>query len=291
MRTHLFRRGVISLLFASILAGTSFVYAAEKPEMTMEEYPRIDGSLACVPLCESLAIEMTGCSQFEAEDTMANFTNTNPCYHELAEGRTDIILAYEAAEATKEEITDFDQMNLQAVGKDALVFITNINNPVESLTVQQLYDIYTGKITNWSEVGGNDCEIMVFSRPEKSGSQTLMRKLLIGDAQIVENSEEIADMEGIINVLREYDNGSNAIGFSVYYYASQMHSQDDLKFLSVEGVEPLTDTIRTDEYPLTNAFYCGTTENSSEKAIEIQNWLLSEDGQKFVEECGYVPAQ
>lgn len=291
MKTGFLKKGMISVMFASMLACSMTAFGEGKPQMTIEEYPRIDGSLACVPLCEALAMEITGCSEFEAEDTMADFTNTNPCYHELSEGRCDIILAYEAAEATKAEIPDFDSLNLQPVGKDALVFITNVNNPVESLTVQELYDIYTGKITNWSEVGGNDCEIMVFSRPEKSGSQTLMRKLLIGDAQVVENSEEITDMEGIINVLRDYDNSANAIGFSVYYYASTMHSQPDLKFISVEGVEPLTDTIRTDEYPLTNAFYCGTTGASSENAIAIQDWMLSEEGQMFVEECGYVPAR
>ena len=77
---------------------------AVKPQMTYEEYPRIDGSLACVPLCEALAVEITGCTDAQAEETMVDFTNTNPCYIQLAEGKTDILLAYEPADSTKEEL-------------------------------------------------------------------------------------------------------------------------------------------------------------------------------------------
>lgn len=262
-----------------------------KPQMSYEEYPRIDGSLACVPLCEALAVEMTGCTQAQAEETMADFTNTNPCYLLLAEGGTDILLAYEPAESTKNELDCYEPLDVRPVGKDALVFIVNEDNPVESLTQQQAYDIYTGKITNWSEVGGSDMEIKAFQRPETSGSQTMMRKLLIGDAEMAEAETEMiaAGMDDIINALKEYDNSANALGYSVYYYASEMFKQPGLKFLQIDGVEPSNETIKSGEYPLINEFYCVTNEQSSDRAKEIREWLLSEDGQEFVEGCGYVP--
>lgn len=262
-----------------------------KPQMSYEEYPRIDGSLACVPLCEALAVEMTGCTQAQAEETMADFTNTNPCYLRLAEGGTDILLAYEPAESTKNELDSYESLDVRPVGKDALVFIVNEDNPVESLTQQQAYDIYTGKITSWSEVGGSDMEIKAFQRPETSGSQTMMRKLLIGDAEMAEAETEMiaAGMDDIINALKEYDNSANALGYSVYYYASEMFKQPGLKFLQIDGVEPSNETIKSGEYPLINEFYCVTNEQSSDRAKEIREWLLSEDGQEFVEGCGYVP--
>ncbi len=265
----------------------------EEPKMTYEEYPRIDGSLACVPLCEALVARLTGCTAAQAEETMADFTNTNPCYIQLAEGNRDILLAYEPAESTKEELESYGPLDMQPVGRDALVFIVNKDNPVESLTSQELYDIYTGKITNWREVGGEDQEIKAFQRPETSGSQTMMRKLLIGDAEMAEADEETiaVGMADIINALKEYDNSANALGYSVYYYASAMFSQPGLKFLRVDDVEPSNETIKSGEYPLVNSFYCVTNEQSSEKAGEIKDWLLSEEGQKFVEECGYVPAK
>ena len=100
----------------------------------------------------------------------------------------------------------------------------------------------------------------------------------------------IAEMEGLLNTVMEYDNSANAIGYSVYYYASVMMGNDDLKFLAVDGVAPDNDTIRSGEYKLTNPFYCGISNKSSENAVKIRDWLLTEEGQSFVEDCGYVPA-
>ncbi|MDO5424210.1 MAG: substrate-binding domain-containing protein [Eubacteriales bacterium] len=267
--------------------------AVPMPEMSYEEYPRIDGSLACVPLCEALAVRLTGCTDAQAEETMADFTNTNPSYLQLAEGKTDILLVYEAAQSTKEALEEYEPLDMEPVGKDALVFLVNEDNPVESLTKEQLFDIYTGKITNWKEVGGEDAQILAFQRPETSGSQTMMRSLLIGDARMAEAKTELiaSGMDDIIEALTEYDNSANALGYSVYYYASEMFRQPGLKFLRVENVEPSNETIREGEYPLVNAFYCVTNEQSSERAKEIQAWLLSEEGQAFVEECGYVAAR
>lgn len=275
-----------------IAASEPVQRSAPKPQMSYEEYPCIDGSLACVPLCEALAMEMTGCTIAKAEETMADFTNTNPCYLLLAEGGTDILLAYEPAESTKEELESYEPLDMQPVGKDALVFIVNEGNPVESLTQQQAYDIYTGKITNWSQVGGEDAQIKAFQRPETSGSQTMMRKLLIGDAQMAEAETEMiaVGMSDIIEALEQYDNSANALGYSVYYYASEMFRQPGLKFLQIDGVSPSNETIKSGEYPLINEFYCVTNQQSSPKALEIKEWLLSEEGQDFVEGCGYVPA-
>lgn len=262
------------------------------PQMEYSEFPRIDGSLACVPLIEALAVKCTGCSEEEAEETLADFVNTNPSYIELAKGNRDIILAYEPADLTKEQLKEYPELTMESVGRDALVFIVNKDNPVESLTTEQLKGIYTGTITNWSEVGGADEEIKVFSRPETSGSQTMMRALLLGDAEMADAvTEEVPSMEGIISALKDYDNSANAIGYSVYYYASMMFSQPDLKFLAVEGTEPSNETIGADVYPLVNDFYCVTNEQSCENARRIAGWLQTDAGQEFVEECGYVPVR
>lgn len=267
--------------------------AVLEPRMSLQEYPRIDGSTACVPLCEALAARLTGCTDAEAEETMSDFTNTNPCYLKLAEGERDILLAYEPAKETKEKLEEYEPLTMEPVGKDALVFLVNEDNPVDSVTTEQMRDIYTGKITSWSEVGGEDKEIKAFQRPETSGSQTMMRLLLIEDESMAEaDTERIASgMDDIIEALKEYDNSADALGYSVYYYASEMFRQPGLKFLKIDGVEPSNESIRTGEYPLVHEFYCVTNEQSSEYAKEIQAWLLTEDGQEFVEECGYVPVQ
>ena len=308
------------------------------PHMSYEEYPAVDGSLACVPLMEKLIMEVTGCSEAEAEASLDDFSNTNPSYYALLHGETDLILAYEASSDTKnylqeklqekeekekaaqnltenmsgdeypdqpeeieteeepyqkyrEEEKPVYEIDLQPVGQDALVFIVNADNPVESLTSQQIHDIYTGKITNWSEIGGEDIEVRPFQRRENSGSQTLMRLLLMGEEKIPEKQViSVAEMEGLINTVMEYDNSANAIGYSVYYYASVMMGNDRLKFLAVDGVSPSNETIRSGEYKLANPFYCGVSSASSDTAIQLRDWLLSEEGQQFVEDCGYVAA-
>lgn len=266
------------------------------PQMTLETYPEVDGSLACLPLMESLVQAVTGCTQAQAEESLARFSNTNPSYLRLQKGEADLILSYEASAQTKEEMAEGEQeksnpIDLQPVGKDALVFIVNAGNPVEGLTSQQIHDIYTGVIENWSEVGGEDIEIKAFQRRENSGSQTLMRLLLMGEEEIPEKQMiEIPTMEGLLDAVMEYDNSANAIGYSVYYYASVMMENPQLKFLQVDGVAPSNDTIRSGQYQLTNPFYAGTAASSSPEALQLRDWLLSEEGQRFVEDCGYVGA-
>ena len=296
---HLLHRAAIMTAVLLHLCAASYLWAGEAdlpeedmvPHMSYEEFPRIDGSLACVPMIEALAQKVTGCTEEEAESTLDDFTNTNPCYLQLAEGNRDILLVYEAAEETREMLKDYDPLDIRELGKDALVFLVNEDNPVESLTVQQIYDIYTGRITNWSEVGGNDVEIKAFLRPETSGSQTLMRKLILGDAKLIEGQfEQIPTMEGMINRLKDYENNSNALGFSVYYYASSMHQVPGVRLIRVEGVEPSNETISNGEYCLVNPFFVVTNGQSSGNALAIRDWLLTDDGQDFVEECGYVRA-
>lgn len=278
-----------ALLLTGLISGVTVMAQGSEPMMALEDYPAIDGSTACIPLCENLAIRMTGCSQTEAEITMSDYSNTNPSYLNLAQGNKDIIFSYEPAQETVEELKQYEPLNAEPIGKDALVFITNASNPVESLTVEQIRDIFSGKITNWSEVGGSNIKIQAFQRPETSGSQTMMRKLVMGDTVMKEAEIElIPTMEGMLEAIKIYDNSVSSIGFSVYYYASKMYEQPDLKFIRVNGVEPSNDTIRSGEYTLVNDFYCVTNDQSSDNAKKIQEWILTEDGQQFVEECGYV---
>lgn len=261
------------------------------PHMSYEEYPKVDGSLACVPLMEALIMEVTGCTEAQAEESLVDFSNTNPSYEQLTYGAVELILSYEASADTKSRLNDLADLELLPVGKDALVFLVNAGNPVENLTQEQICDIYRGNITQWSEVGGEAAPIKAFQRRENSGSQTLMRLLLMGDEEIPEKQMvRIEGMEGLIDALVEFDNSANAIGYSVYYYASSMYHQDNLKFLAVDGVSPDRDTIRTGSYPLTNPFYVGTGKQSGENAIRLRDWLLSEEGQRFVEAQGYVSA-
>lgn len=254
----------------------------------ISDFPKIDGSLATLPLAIALFQKFTDSNERTAEENVV-FTNTNPSYYELMDGKADILLVYEAADKTKEE-TKGAGFEITPIGKDALVFIVNESNPVESLTTQQLIDIYSGKIKNWKEVGGLDSEIIAFQRPDESGSQTMMKKLLMKETKMVKAPKEIVatEMGDIIEGIAQYNNSGNALGYSVYYYAKNMFMVEGVKFLKVNGVAPDNETIKTSAYPFINEFFAVLSPNSSVGAKQMKDYLVSDDGQKFIEESGYV---
>ena len=204
-----------------------------------------------------------------------------------------LIIAYEAPESVKEELkADGDPLEQKAIGRDALVFIVNEDNPVQSLTLQQLKDIYAGTITNWKDVGGKDQEIVAFQRGEDSGSQTLFKKLLIQGGELMTPPSELAPaaMGELVDSIADYNNSANAIGFSVYYYIDQMYSKPGLRLLAVDGVTPSNDTLADGSYPLCNDFYAVIHPDAAADSPErrLYDWLDTDAGQDCIKKAGYV---
>lgn len=262
------------------------------PKFEYESCPRIDGSTANIPLAVALVKLMTGCTEAEAEESI-DVSGTDPAYYALDDGSADMLLVYHPAQATIDELDVFNRFNMDIIGYDALVFMVNADNPVESLTADQIRGIYSGKITNWKEVGGNDAPIAAFQRPTLSGSQTMMLNLMMGDTKMAEADSEIVaiTMSDIVEAVAAYDNTANAIGYSVFYYASTMYAQPNLKFIAVDGVIPSNDTIKSNAYTYRSPFYAVTKKNAPIEIRATAEWLLTEQGQRFIEECGYVSAK
>ncbi|MBR3383265.1 MAG: substrate-binding domain-containing protein [Clostridia bacterium] len=264
---------------------------AERPSCALAEYPKVDGSTANIPMALGLIKAVTGCTDDEAQASI-NFSTTDYSYEALAEGRCDMLLVYEASRPTKEQYDPANNMDMHPIGLDALVFITNTDNPVDSLTLDQIRGIFSGEITNWKDVGGLDAPINAFQRPELSGSQTLMLDLCMKEVPMAPVEQILVSntMEDVINDIAAYDNSANAIGYSVYYYAKNMYTFPNLKFITVDGVTPTNETINSGEYPFINPFYAILPkQNVDPMAASMVNWLESEEGQLFVSQCGYVP--
>ena len=270
---------------------------AAEPFLTPEQFPGVDGSTACIPLIAQMMARTTGVRLIEAESVVAVSTTA---YAWEAMGvyddtSTDMLLVYEAPDYVKEELAaagaDLEQ---KAVGRDALVFIVNDANPVESLTLAQLREIYAGRVTNWKEVGGADAPIVAFQRGEDSGSQALFEKLLIAGGALMDAPTELApaSMGGLVDSIAAYNNSANAIGFSVYYYIDQMYSQPGLRLLRVEGVAPTNETIADQSYPLCNDFYAVIRASAAPDSPERQlyDWLSTDAGVDCIRAAGYVPA-
>jgi len=266
--------------------------ATMEPIFKKEDMPRLDGSTANIPMAMLMLQRAAGMTQEEAE-LAVNFTTTPNAYYNLYNGATDLLLVYEADESMKAMIAESGvELEYHPIGRDALVFIANESNPVSNLTTKQLQDIYQGKITNWKDVGGKDAKIEAYQRPDTSGSQALMAKLVMKGLTFMDAplEKKPAEMGGLVDALAEYNNNGNALGYSVYYYAENMYRQPGLKFISVDGVAPANETIASDEYPHTNEFYAVIRKNEPQggSVRKMLQWILSDEGKQAVKDAGYV---
>ena len=273
--------------------------AVQQPEpfLTAEEFPPLDGSTACIPLMAQMLADTTG---MDLEEARSSITVSTTAYagenFGLYDTTTRMLVVYEAPDYVKEELQEANvQLEQKPIGRDALVFIVNESNPVQSLTRQQLKDIYAGKITNWKDVGGDDLDIVPFQRSEDSGSQTLFKKLLIQGGELMTPPSELAPaaMGELVDSIADYNNSANAIGFSVYYYIDQMYSKPGLRLLAVDGVAPSNDTLADGSYPLCNDFYAVLHADAAADSPErrLYDWLDTDAGQACIQKAGYVPAQ
>ena len=261
---------------------------------TEDNYPRVDGSTANIPLGRALAMKLAGVDEDKA-DLLSVFSTTSNAYYNLVEKQVDIILAYQEDRETLEYINDSNvELEYYPIGWDALVFIVNESNAVESLTKSQIQTVYTGDVTNWASLGGANEPVIAFQRNENSGSQALMRKLVMGNLTMAQApSEQMpSEMGELIERLSDYDNGQGAIGYSVYYYVQNMYELSGLKLLAIDGVNPSNETIANQTYPYINQFYAVIRKDSTPDSVErkMLNWLLSPEGTKLITEAGYVAA-
>ncbi len=251
-----------------------------------DEEVKIDASLATQPLTDAY---IEGLDNFKIT---ADYSNTDPAYTKLINKEVDLIVV---TEPSKEELERAKEANVELdvipVVNEGFVFYTNVNNSVNDLSLEQIQKIYTGEISNWKELGGEDAAIIAYQRPVNSGSQTGILSLVMKDKKMKEptTTEYVESMAGIIDVVSNYDNGKEAIGYSYYYYATAMYGNDKMKFFSVDGVFPNHDTIKNSSYPLITAYYIVTLKgNDNETVKALKNAMLSNRGQKIARNAGYV---
>ncbi|MDR1431762.1 MAG: substrate-binding domain-containing protein [Propionibacteriaceae bacterium] len=275
------------------------------PQFAASGLPKIDGSTANIPLCSLLVQRLANLPEAEA-DAHCEFSTTPSAYSNLIYGAPDgepdyepepdypsLLLVYQADEDTEAQVKESGvELEYHPIGRDALVFLTNEANPVNGLTTSQLKSIYTGKTVNWRDVGGGNQEIIAYQRPETSGSQALMRKFVMGKAKFGKGPQTL--VSGSMNALTEgvasYSNTGNALGYSVFYYVTEMLDMAELKLLAVDGVDPTKETIRVGQYPHTNDYYAviRASEPKGSPARQIVEWLESAGGTQLIAEAGYV---
>jgi phosphate transport system substrate-binding protein len=278
---------VITIILTSCTSGNI------SPRFNKDNYPKVDGSTATIPLSENIAAKLLNLTSEEGKAFIKHNTTHN-AYVNLINGKADIIFVTEPS-LDELELAKKSGIELEVIPvvKEAFVFLVNKKNTVDSISIKQLQDIYQGKIKNWKEIGGLDIEIIPYQRPENSGSQTIMLGLVMKDLKIMDAPKELkpSEMSTLIEVIASYDNSDKAIGYSVYYFANSMYNKETIKFVKVNGVEPNNETIKSGQYPYTSAYYAviKKTEPKESNARKLLAWILSDEGQKLAEQSGYVP--
>ena len=225
-------------------------------------------------------------------------SGTVDAYQRLIQGDADVIFAAAPSQGQLDMAAQAGvELHLTPIGREAFVFFVNSKNPVEGLTVEEIQGIYTGQITNWSQLGGKNQSIRPFQRQDNSGSQSALLRLMEGLPLIEpEQEDRVGDMGGIIRDVADYRNYANAIGFSFRFYASEMEANDQIRLLALDDVAPTKETIRDGSYPISDSFYAVTAaptgqpdpRESDPQLDAFLRWILSEQGQRIIEASGYV---
>ena len=282
----------LALLLALCLLGGFAL--GECPRFSLEEYPHVDGSTSMLPLSRALMMASTGVSAQEAELRISH-SKTTLSFYALVSGEADLLLVARPAQEAFDYAEDMGvELEMRPIGVDALVFLTSDKNPVDSLTQQQAVGIYTGAITNWKEVGGADAEIVAYQRNETSGSQVMMENVVMDGQPMMDAPVEYrpSEMGALVDEVASYRNSADAIGYSVYYYVTEMYLREGVKLLAIDGVAPSNETIASGEYPYTQYSYAVIRKDEREDspARQLFDFLTTPEGKALMAAQGYVPA-
>ena len=268
---------------------------SEEIAFLRENFPRIDGSTSLIPLEAGIRAAIFGKSFDEAQKDVVHST-TWGSFKRLLSGDADIIFSTPISDE-QQKMADEAGIKLEQVPvvKEAFVFVVNAKNPVDALSQKQIKDIYSGKITNWKQVGGSDEPIIAYQRNTDSGSQNYMIDFM-GETPLMEAPTELrpGSMSGLMDVIAPNDGSLGSIGYSVYAYAADMYGTgSNIKFIKVDGVEPTKITIISGEYPLSSYNYAIFRADEPENGAvrRLAEWMTSYDGQLAAAKAGYATVE
>lgn len=280
-------------------------------EIAYGSYPSLDGSTVAVPMAIEFARQHLPMDDADIEG-FVRFSTTHGAYAHLIGSQpngtpqimsknavldethpVDVILVTapsdeETAMAEAQGVT----LQLTPVCYDAFVFITHESNPVDSLTTEQIRAIYRGDIKNWAEVGGEDIPIVAYQREKNSGSQTAMETLVM-QGEPLAAAQDIAvvwGMGGLIGRVGTYSNEQASLGYTYLYYIDTLYKDDGIKVLRIDDIAPTPQTLRDASYPYaTNYFAVTRAGEESATGDRFVQWMVSEEGQRCIEQAGYIP--
>ncbi len=252
-------------------------------------FPDTDGSTSAINLDAAVHAAYLGLDFSEVQPFILH-TTTHNSFDKLINHKTDAIYTVPIS-SDQQSRADEAGFRIESVpvAKEGFVFIVNKNNPVDSLTQDQIKAIYSGEITNWSEVGGNDAEIFTYHRNTDSGSYNYMESFM-GDKFVIPKWSIVNSMHAAIEAISEKDNRENGIAYSVFSYAADFENSTDIKIISIDGIAPSVESFKNKTYPLLSCTYFlfSADEPADSEIRKIAEFISSDKCKQAIEEAGYI---
>lgn len=255
--------GIISIIV--VIAAVALIFLSTSSSSNIE----IVGSTSVQPVAEKLAEEYNN----QNPDVKINVQGggSSVGIKSTQDGTADIGTSSKSLKNDeKQGLTEYE------LGKDGIVIAVNNKNTVSDLTQEQLKDIFSGKITNWKQVGGSDAKINLITREDGSGTLDAFESIVMGDTKMSSNAVVQSSTEAVKQSVKQ---DPNAIGFVSY-----AHMSSDVKALSIDGIAPSEETIADATYKLQRPFLLlvkGTPTGEVKKFID---WVMSKEGTKILSE-------
>jgi phosphate transport system substrate-binding protein len=174
-----------------------------------------------------------------------------------------------------------------AVARDGLAVYVNANNPIAEISMDQLKQIFTGKVTNWKQLGGADTNIIVYSRENSSGTYVFFKEHVLGGADFTPRAQTMPGTAAVVNAVAKEKMG---IGYGGAAYAK------GIKILKVKkeggtAIAPDKTTVMNGTYPLARPLFFYLRNKAAGEIKSFTDWVLTPEGQAIVEKVGYYPVK
>ncbi len=271
------------LLVAALTAacnGTSTPGAPVTENSAENSTISVSGSTTVQPLAEKLA------EAFMTENTGVRIDvqggGSSVGVKAAGEGTSDIGMA--SREIKESELTEFPNLEIFVIARDGIAIIAHPDVNIGNLTVEQVRDIFSGKLTNWQDLGGDDQSIIVVSREEGSGTRAAFEEMVLGEDALIAASAILQPSNGSVRTT------VSTTPFSIGYL-SFGYLDDTIKTISINGVAPTEPNAADGSYPIVRPLNMLTNGEPTGNVKAFLDFILSEAGQKLVVEDGYIPVK
>ncbi|MDD1750284.1 MAG: PstS family phosphate ABC transporter substrate-binding protein [Methanothrix sp.] len=269
---------LILLLFLFLVGASS-----EAKEVTVT----VSGSSTVMPMAELAAEEFNMMQDNYTVNVKSGGSGVGIV--DVAEGRSDIAMT--SREIKLEERQRYETPSVrfieQPVGFDAICLVVSpevYDSGVTTLTKDEVKQIFAGDITNWEELGGPNMEIFVVGRRAGSGTRDTFNEVIMGSREM-ETPGVSYDAGESSEVKFSTQRSDNAIGYMGYSFVMT----GDTNVISLDGVQPTIDSIKSGAYPLARKLYFVTLGEPSPGAKAFMDYILSPEGQQIAKENGFIP--